>query len=57
MKDKDLIELAHKYKMEEIAVQIEGEKQLARLKHELELETQRIKNASIQRNLGLRRDR
>lgn len=43
---KDLIELRHKYKMEELAYEREN----AKLAHDLQLEVIRIKSAEIRRS-------
>jgi len=48
---KGLIELQHKYKMEELEFEKKCRIEVERRKHEYELETQRIKNADIGRRL------
>jgi hypothetical protein len=56
MKEKELIELQHKYKMEEIEFKKKSEIEVEALKHNNQLELQRIRNASIERNI-LRKER
>jgi hypothetical protein len=51
LKEKELIELAHKYKMEELEFERKCRLDVERIKHENELETHRIKNADIQRSI------
>jgi hypothetical protein len=48
---KQLIELNHKYKMEEIIFEKECRIKAEKIKHEFDMETQRIKNADISRRL------
>lgn len=46
--EKELLDLKHKYKMEEI----EGERKNLHLQHDLQLEVIRIKSAEIKRTRG-----
>lgn len=48
-KQKELIELAHKYKMEEIKFEKECKEFIENLKHSKELERGRIKTAEIRK--------
>jgi hypothetical protein len=48
--EKQLQEIKHKHKMEELDFERKCKESCEKLKHELELERQRIKNADIQRS-------
>ena len=48
---KKIIELAHKYKMEEIEFENKCKTDLEKLKHSNELETGRIKSAEIRKSM------
>lgn len=51
MLDKEMLELQHKFRMEEIKYELDCRKEAEKFKHELDLETQRIRNADIKRSL------
>lgn len=48
----ELEELRHKNKMEEIQKETDGRKEIEKLRHQDDLEMQRIKNADIRRIKG-----
>ena len=54
--NKELIELSHKYKMEEIQFELDCKKDLERFKHEKELERGRIKSAEIRKTIERKGD-
>jgi len=47
---KELEELRHKNRMEEIRFETEGKKQVERLKHENQMSTHRLRRADINRS-------
>lgn len=49
MKDKEYEELRHKNRMEEILVEKTSKIEVEKLRHQLELERQRIKSAEIRK--------
>ena len=53
---KELIELQHKLKMEEIDFELKCKANLEKLKHSNELETGRIKSAEIRKSMERRAD-
>ena len=53
---KELIELRHKYRMEEIESEIKGKKLVEMIKHEKELERTRIKTAEINKSITRKAD-
>ena len=53
---KELIELAHKYKMEEIEVEKKSRTGIERLKHDYDMEMQRIKSTEIKRTIQRKSD-
>lgn len=54
--EKELIELSHKYKMEEIEFEQKSRIETERLKHKFDLETQRIKSSEIKRTIQRQSD-
>ena len=53
--EKELIELAHFYKIEELELEFKLRKEIEELKHRMDLETQRIKSADIKKTIIGRR--
>ena len=53
-KEKELEELKHKNKMEEIEFEFDCKRKFEAIKHDKELERQRIRNASIQNSINMK---
>ena len=51
MKDKELIELEHKYRMEEIETKRKADIEVEKMKFDFTKQIQRIKSADIQRTM------
>ena len=55
--EKELIELKHKYRLEEIAVELKAKIEAENFKHNHDLVLQRIRSAEIRRSIEQKRTR